>query len=256
VAIVRFWREYREATSLRMRGDFAAAERAYLGALAIDPVHEDALYYLGWCLHEQGRPAEARDVLRRLVDANAESARGHLALGTLMSSPEALEVSDLEQAERHLRRAHEINGEETGPMVRLGELLIVRSSAEEALRWLEDAARTNPRSVEAAFLAGYLSWEAGDRPAAAAHYQGAIARAASPAPVHGVLGEGDRKAAPPLEAPMGRMLFGSFSDAIRAAGDGAGGTARPDLDAIYGPVRSRAADLRRRLGASRLSARN
>jgi len=100
------------------------------------------------------RPREAHQILKRLVGVNPLSARGHLALGTPLSSPEAGAVSDLGQAELHLRRAHEINGEETGPMVRLGELLTVRAGREEARCWLQDVARTNPRCVEAAFLAG------------------------------------------------------------------------------------------------------
>lgn len=77
--------------------------------------------------------------------------------------------------------------------------------------------------------------------------RGAIEGAKAQAPVIGVLGEGDRKGAPPIEAPMGKLLFGSFSDAVRAAArtaDGAPVVAPPDLDGIYKPVRSRAEDLR------------
>jgi tetratricopeptide (TPR) repeat protein len=256
-SIVRFWQALRTATSLRARREFAAAERSYREALAIDPRHEDALYHLGWCLAEQGRPEEARDVLQRLIEVNPASARGHLALGTLLSSPEAGAVVDPERAERHLRRAHDINGEETGPMVRLGELLIARGGREEAGRFLRGAAHTNPRSVEAAFLAGYLCWEERDQPCAATFYRRAMEAATAQVPVQGVLGEGDRRAAPPLEAPMGKMLFGAFGDALRAAprnADAAPDQGRPDLDAVYRPVRVRADDLRRLLARASLSA--
>jgi tetratricopeptide (TPR) repeat protein len=255
-AIVRFWQAIRTATSLRTQRDFAAAERSYRDALLIDPRHEDALYYLGWCLAEQGRPEEARDALQRLIEVNPASARGHLALGALLSSPEAGSVVDPGRAEQHLRRAHDINGEETGPMVRLGELLIVRGGREEAGRFLQGAAYTNPRSVEAAFLAGYVCWEERERPCADAFYRRAIEAAKVQAPVRGVLGEGDRKAAPPLEAPMGRMLFGAFGDALRAAArsdDTVRDRDDPDLDPVYRPVRARAEELRRLLGGASLS---
>ena len=51
-------------------------------------------------------------------------------------------------------------------MVRLGEVALVAERSAEARRWFESALRTNPKSVEAAFLAGYLGWEAGDATAA------------------------------------------------------------------------------------------
>jgi tetratricopeptide (TPR) repeat protein len=244
-AIVRFWRAFQQATVLRMKRDFTAAEAAYREALAIDPAHEDSLYYLGQVLAETGRPDEARDQFRHLVAVNPHSARGHLALGALLSSPDSGVTANLEEAETHLRRAHDINGEETGPLVRLGEVLIVRGEAGEARRWLEDAARTNPKSVEASFLAGYLLWEAGDRQGAGAALARARTAAKVQAPTKGVLGEGDRKAAPPLESPLGKTLFGDLAAA--AARAAAATTPAANLDGVYAPVRTRARDLRREL---------
>jgi tetratricopeptide (TPR) repeat protein len=133
---------------------------------------------------------------------------------------------DFEAAEAHLRRAHEINGEETGPVVRLGEVLLVAGRAGEAREWLEAALRTNPRSVEAAFLAGFVAWEGGSREVAPLARR--VREAAKVvAPVKGVLSEGDRRdakhvAAPPLESPLGRLLFGAPIAALRgraAAGE-------------------------------------
>ena len=64
---------------------------------------------------QRGEPGPARAAFERLVTLNPESARGHLALGALLASPDPEEPMDLEAAEGHLSRAHEINGEETGP---------------------------------------------------------------------------------------------------------------------------------------------
>jgi TolA-binding protein len=255
--VVLFWRTFQEATARRMAGDFAGAESAYRAALAIDPRHEDSLYYVGKCQQEQRKMPEAHEAFERLVAVNPESARGHLALGELLADPDAPGVADLGTAEEHLRRAHAINGEETGPMVRLAELLVVRGNRREAARWFEDAARTNPKSVEAAFMAGYLRWSAGDGAGAAAFYRRAADATAVQAPVKGVLSEGDRRGgaapgappgaartpAPPLDAPMGRTLFGSFAASVRPAPSPAGS----DLDGIYTPVDERVGDLRRRL---------
>jgi predicted negative regulator of RcsB-dependent stress response len=254
-AVLRFWRTFQEATALRIRHDLAAAETAYREALAIDPAHEDSLYYLGQVLAETGRPAEAREQLRRLVAVNPHSARAHLALGALLASPAAGAAADLDGAEAHLRRAHDINGEETGPLVRLGEVLIVRGATGEARRRLEDASRTNPKSVDAPFLAGYLCWEAGERAAAAEALARAGAAARTQAPIQGVLGEGDRKAAPPLASPLGRTLFGDLAaEAVRSLAGAPSGTATraAGLDAVYAPVRTRVHSLREALAAGSL----
>jgi tetratricopeptide (TPR) repeat protein len=274
-AVVRFWAALNEATMLRMRGDFRAAAAAYDGALAIDPFHEDALYYLGQCRLEIGDNPGARAAFGRLVAANPRSARGHQALGMLLSVP-GDGSADLKAAEAHFRQAHTINAEETGPMVRLGEILILTGRDAEASDWLASAARTNPKSVEAAFLSGYLAWRAGQRARASDWFARTVAAGRADAPIRGVLGEGDRAAAPgaptatspaaaasavsapaaqptpapPLFAAMGRTLFGAAArGALAAAAERH--DAPVDLDAIYTPVRSLVDDLARRLTANK-----
>jgi tetratricopeptide (TPR) repeat protein len=215
-----FWQRLSAATDARMRGDCAAASTLYKEALALDPRHEDALYYLAQCLRQQGRPTDARAAFDRLVEVNQQSARGHLALGSLLASPDPAEPLDLSAAESHLRRAHEINGEETGPIVRLGEVLLVLGRRDEAGQCFESALRTNPKSVEGAFLAGFVAWDSGsaDLPRLLERVRTA---ATVEAPVKGVLSEGDRKdahriAAPPLARPLGLLLFGEPIATLRA----------------------------------------
>jgi tetratricopeptide (TPR) repeat protein len=251
--VLQFWQEYQAATERRIAGDFEAATLRYRQALALEPRHEDSLYYLGQCERQRGRTAEARDAFERLVLLNPLSGRGHLALGALLASPDPAEPVDLARAEAHFRRAHEINGEETGPMVRLAEVLIVDGRMREARTWLEAAVRTNAKSVEAALLAASLAWEAGDRAGAKRLAEAAQAAARTETPVKGVLSEGDRKparaaariAAPPLENPMGRLLFGEALASARletSAGDGR----RIDLEALARAVsRTRKECLRR-----------
>jgi tetratricopeptide (TPR) repeat protein len=217
--VVEFWQHLSAANRARSGGNCAGAAALYEKALAVDPDHEDGLYYLGQCRRELGEPARARLTFERLVEVNPESARGHLALGALLASPNPDEPLDLEASERHLRRAHTINGEETGPVVRLGEVTLVTGRPDEAREWLEAALRTNAKSVEAALLAGYLAWEDGEDPAPLARR--VRQAAAVEAPIHGVLNEGDRKdagggAARPLSHPLGRLLFGQPVDTVRA----------------------------------------
>lgn len=240
--VLLFWQRLSAATDARTAGDCARARDLYLEALRLDPGHEDSLYYLGQCHRNLKQPAEARRSFERLVEVDPASARGHLALGALLASSDPGEPLDLETAEAHLRRAHEINGEETGPMVRLGEVLIVQEHTEEGRTWLEAAARTNPKNVEAEFLLGYLRWEAGDRRGANAHLERAARAARTDAPTKGVLGEGDRKAAfaagparaaPPLREPMGRTLFSEFAKPLRSPD---GQTVLATADSLYRAV--------------------
>ena len=214
-----FWDKLQSANEARLRPDCRTAVGLYEQALELRPRHEDALYYLGQCRRELGEPQAARTAFERLVEANPSSARGHLALGALLASPDPQEPMDLVAAELHLRRAHAINGEETGPVVRLGEVALVSGRPGEARDWFEAALRTNPKSVEAAFLAGFVTWDAGTKDVA-----GLVRRvhgaAEVVAPVKGVLSEGDRKdpkrlAAPPLESPLGKLLFGAPIAALR-----------------------------------------
>ena len=218
-AVRAFWEKLHAATGARMRRDCAAASALYEEALALDPRHEDALYYLGQCRRELADPVAARTAFERLVDANPASVRGHLALGALLASPDPAEPMDLAAAEAHLRRAHAINGEETGPVLRLGEVLLVSGRAGEAHEWFEAALRTNPKSVEAAFLAGFVAWDSGSGDIARLARR-VLEAATIDAPVKGVLSEGDRRdakrvAAPPLESPLGRLLFGEPIAALR-----------------------------------------
>jgi tetratricopeptide (TPR) repeat protein len=218
--VLDFWNRLNAATEARTRRSFAEAARLYEEALVLQPRHEDALYYLGQCRRELGQADAARVAFERLLEINPSSARGHLALGALLASPDPSEPMDLAEAERHLRRAHEINGEETGPVVRLGEVALLAGRSAEARRWFESALRTNPKSVEAAFLAGYLGWEEGQETAALVRRVREAAKV--DAPVKGVLSEGDRRdahrvAAPPLSSPLGRLLFGEPVERLRAA---------------------------------------
>jgi tetratricopeptide (TPR) repeat protein len=202
-----------------MRHDCAAATALYQQALTADPRHEDALYYLGQCRRELGQPAAARAAFERLVQLNPQSSRAHLALGALVASPDPAEPMDLALAEAHLRRAHAINGEETGPVLRLGEVLLVSGRKAEAGESFEAALRTNPKSLEAAFLAGYVAWDGGDDDEASLTKR-VVRAAAIDAPVKGVLNEGDRRdakrvVAPPLDSPLGRLLFGEPIGVLR-----------------------------------------
>jgi tetratricopeptide (TPR) repeat protein len=251
-----FWEKLHAANEARLRPDCRTAVGLYAQALDLEPRHEDALYYLGQCRRELGEPEAARAAFRRLVEANPASARGHLALGALLASPDPAEPMDLAAAEAHLRRAHEINGEETGPVVRLGEVALASGRPVDAGGWFEAALRTNPKSVEAAFLAGFVAWDGGTRDVARLVRRVRTA-AEVVAPVKGVLSEGDRKdpkrvVAPPLESPLGRLLFGAPIATLRGRAAAGRDIDDPTVTSLWREVRRLKAELAARAsGAGR-----
>jgi Tfp pilus assembly protein PilF len=246
--VLAFWERYREATQHRLQGDCAAAVEAYGAALRLDPEHEDSLYYLGQCRREIGRPEAAREALLRLVALRPESARGHVALGALLAAGGEGGRPDLEAAEWHLRRAHALNAEETGSLVRLGEVRLLRGDGAEAGSLLRDALRTNPKSVEAAFLLGFLAWEGSDVAGARDYCRAALRAGQREAPVEGVLGEGDVKdeggggaaaSAPGFASPSRQTLFSPFAGALLSLHSGADGPVltADEIRLLYEPVR-------------------
>ena len=74
---------------------------------------------------------------------------------------EADEVMDAAVAE--LERAHEINKEETGVLLALGEVYLMRGDPTGARKSLELMVRTNPQADEAYYILAYVAWLEGDR---------------------------------------------------------------------------------------------
>jgi tetratricopeptide (TPR) repeat protein len=194
------------AGRLRLQGQPADAESAYRQALALWPDHEDALYYLGHVLLEQGREAEALATWERMTRRYPGSSRAWMQVGRARLPGGAPELDDLAAAERAFGLAHRINGEESGPVVQLGVAALLRGDAATADRLLADAAVLNAKSVEARWWRGWIAWRAGEPGRAAALL--AEARAAAPPLKEAVAGEGETKSGLPMtaDADAGHLL--------------------------------------------------
>jgi enediyne biosynthesis protein E4 len=177
--IREFWERFRDATRLRIAGSHAAARVAYTRALELNPRHEDALYYLGNTELELGHYREALAAWERLVAVNAGSARAHSRLGDLYLCGDPGAPRDLAKAATEFHRAAEINREETGPLLRLGELALIRSRPGDATRYLDAVIGSHARSVEAHLLKGYVAWQQGQREPATALFHTAVTLAQS-----------------------------------------------------------------------------
>jgi len=191
--VQQFWKLYREATALRVAGSTPEASDTYARALELDPRHEDVLYYYGTTRLALGDFAGAERAWRTLVSVNPSSARAHSELGALFACLDEGAPFRLDSAERHFTRAHEINREETGPLVRLGEVALLRGHLAEARRDLAAVLATHAANPVARFYAGYIEWTNGDVALAREHFTRAVAAAKSNAPGAPAPGEGDTK---------------------------------------------------------------
>jgi len=191
--IRRFWEIYRQATSHRLTGEIEQAASAYEKAIALNPSHEDALYYFGNVSLELGHYEKAERAWQRLIEINAHSARGYQQLGNLYLNPGNINLFDIKKAEEAYEQAHRINGEETGPVLRLGEVALIKHDFDLAEEYFQAVLGANKKSVEANFLNGYIAWKRQNQPQARLLYESAITYVRPENPVKGVLGEGDTK---------------------------------------------------------------
>lgn len=241
----RFWDTYREATDDRVAGRYRDAADAYRRALALDPEHHDALYYLGNVEFDLGNLSAAERAWRRLIELDPASSRAHSQLGALYfcTGEDAMLRPDLAAAE--FRRAAEINREETGPLLSLGEIALVRGERADARYYFDAVIGSNYTSVEAHFYKGYLEWKSGAR-APASDLLTAAAGLARPAPPAGaVAGEGDTRTGTAPMVPE-RTRCGALRarvDELAALDAAAAG----DLETIYRAFEELLAEVRKKL---------
>ena len=107
-------------------------------------------------------PDKHNELSKRMFKAPEYCAACHKQWGVLRAMS-ASGPADLADAATALERAHEINQEETGSLLALGEIAILQGQTEIARQRLEWACNTNPRAVGGFFLRAYLAHRDGDR---------------------------------------------------------------------------------------------
>jgi enediyne biosynthesis protein E4 len=159
---IAFWNAQRAAmTALKRDHDTARAAVLLQQALEIDPSHEDSRYYLGNALAAQGDIEGGLAQFDSIVHLNPSSHRARARWGELRAIG-ARSRADLVAAESALDAAHRLNPEETGVLLALGEVALMRGSVATAEQRLEAACATNPRAAGGLFLLGYIHWKRGD----------------------------------------------------------------------------------------------
>lgn len=162
VRLIEFWNRHRAGmNAMKVEKDLPKAINLFRGALELDPKHEDARYYLGQCLAMQGDSAGALAQLSELTRINPQSHRGFQQWGRLRAIF-ATSAADLDAAEKSLEKAQALNPEETGALLVLGEISLLRGDLAKANERLTAACRSNPKAVGGFFLRGFIAWKNGD----------------------------------------------------------------------------------------------
>lgn len=161
-ATEQFWAKQHAAMDAMKRDrNFAVAAQLFREALAINPNHEDSHYYLANCLVELGDIPSAIRELDALIRINPQNHRAYQRKGELLAAS-ANARSELTAARRTLNSALQLNSEETGTLVLLGEVLLAEGDFREADRDFAHVVQANPRAANAWFFRGYVSWKRGD----------------------------------------------------------------------------------------------
>jgi len=160
--VLQFWETQRAAMrAVKREGDLPRAVELFRAALELDPDHTDSRYYLASSLAAMGQPSEALSELTTLLEIDPRSHRALKQWGTLRALT-ASTPDDLVDAVATLDRARQVNPEETGTLIALGEVEAMRGEHAAARAHLAHACQTNPRAVGGFFLRAYLAWKAGD----------------------------------------------------------------------------------------------
>lgn len=160
--ILSFWEFYRQATKSRIAGDWNSAIDSYRKALEINPDHEDALYYLGNMHLELKEFIKAEKAWKNLLYHIPASSRAHYQLGNIYLIYESSNLIDLDKAESEFRKMLEINKEETGPLLHLAKVYLLKGNHDLALEYFSAVIGSNFKSVESYFLSGFIAWKAGN----------------------------------------------------------------------------------------------
>jgi tetratricopeptide (TPR) repeat protein len=192
--VAAFWDRQRAGMqALKVEKNLTKAIALFREALALDPTHEDARYYLATCLAAQGNTDAALAEYETLTRGNPRSHRGFAAWGTLRAAT-ARSAGDLAAAETALTKAHDLNPEETGALLTLGEVALLRGQAAVAEQRFKAVCQTNARATGGLFLLGYLQWKRGDAIGAKDRLQRARAALGPDWKPKGATAEGDVQA--------------------------------------------------------------
>lgn len=113
-----------DALAYELRGDalmglkrYEEALQSFRKAVALDPSYEEAFYNIGWLLRNTAE-GEAKSAFTKAIELDKDYAAAHRELGWILRKEKQLDLAD-----RHLRKATELNPADAWAWVYLGNVL-------------------------------------------------------------------------------------------------------------------------------------
>ena len=156
-----FWTYYNRATEYRLQDQEDSSIIAYQEALKLNPVHEDALYYIGNMYMKIDKFDKARETWEKLIELNPQSERAYNQLGNLYFCVKHTEYFHPEKSKWYYKRAADLNNLTLNPNLRLGEIALFQNRTNDAFGILNKLSVMDQKNAEIFFILGYLNWKSG-----------------------------------------------------------------------------------------------
>ncbi|MGN6801073.1 MAG: tetratricopeptide repeat protein [Ginsengibacter sp.] len=158
-SVQEFWNYYNKATELRISGKTDSSITCYLKAINLNPVHKDAIYYLGIDYMKDYNFIKAEESWQKLIALNPQSERAYNQLGNLYFSQENKEYFNLQKAKTFFEKANELNKESFSPNLHLAEIALFENRTSDATTMFRKLTVTDQKNPEIVFLLGFLDWK-------------------------------------------------------------------------------------------------
>lgn len=178
---------FKAALDRQRAGDFAAAERLYREALAIDPALTPARVNLAIVLRGAGRLAEALDILDEPAHGADHPAPLHSERALIL-----LGLHRYEEAEAAMRAALDTDRSAADAHYNLAQLLMSQGRYREAMGCFDEAVQRDPSEARLHDGLGTAQFALGDLEAASRSFLRSIERQPRHAPAWCHLGDVDR----------------------------------------------------------------
>jgi predicted O-linked N-acetylglucosamine transferase (SPINDLY family) len=149
--------QWTQAVTLHRAGQHAAAEKLYLGCLAMAPERTDVLYALGRVYYEQGKLDESIQVLSRAVKLAPLNSSFRYSLASILQM-----IGKYPEAEKNFRKILEIDQDHTAAHIGLGINLYNRDHFISAIELFSRAGQLEPENQKAHYNLALAYIRAGD----------------------------------------------------------------------------------------------
>src|SRR5665647_1056223 len=156
-----FWTYYNRATEYRLQDKEDSSIIVYQEALKLNPVHEDALYYIGNMYMKMDKFDKAQETWKKLIELNPQSERAYNQLGNLYFCVKHTEYFHPEKSKLYYKRAADLNNLTLNPNLRLGEIALFQNRTNDAFGILNKLSVMDQKNAEIFFILGYINWKSG-----------------------------------------------------------------------------------------------